>query len=452
MQIEAKAVARALRRVSAAHPDVGATRVVRTGIGRHAIVNALERECNHARPDLVILAGACGGLAPTDDVPRIARVIDEHGGAWAGGVGFHPRGITLIAVDRVIPTPAHKAALATRTGASIVDMESHAFAAACAAMGLPWSVVRGVSDTPDETLPAEVLGWVRPDGTTRSVRAVFDLVRRPRLIPHIIGVVRRANRVLPRVGERAAEIAAAWGATALPPAALAADDVVVFGGTFDPVHTGHTGLSASAAAHLSARASGRICTLFVPAARSPHKAAGPVAPDADRGAMLRIALDGRPDGAVWTDEIDRVAPAPAARGSAPATAPSYTVDTLHRLRVSLGLAGRAGTRLHLLLGADQVLALHRWREPREILALAQPLILLRAGAEAPDALLAGLVATGFWTEGELARLRAGIVPAALVNVSSTAVREALASGRDTTGMLDPRVRAYIDQHGLYRRA
>ncbi|MFN0010379.1 MAG: adenylyltransferase/cytidyltransferase family protein [Phycisphaerales bacterium] len=502
MQIEEAAVVRAVR-AAGAHTPI---RVVRTGIGKDAILAALVRELaaavgaggavggaeGHA-PSLVILAGACGGLRPTADVPSISRIIDEHGHTWPRGIGFDPAGVTLVAVDRIIATPQDKAALAAATGAAIVDMESHAFAAACETRGLAWSVIRGVSDTPDESLPAEVLAWITPDGRTRSLRAFLDLLRRPWLIPHIIRLLRRSNRVLPKVGEAALALASAPLTTqrgpgaspgfrqppapcaaafhpALPPVALTHADVVIFGGTFDPVHIGHTSLADHARRHVEARSRGfttppprgrgrgvgesasvlseppstagaSACLLLIPAARSPHKDSAPHATDADRVAMLRIAIADAPTTAVWTVELEQ--------GSGGA-APSFTIDTLRRARAALNAAGRHDSRLHLLIGADQALALHRWREPHEILALAHPLILLRGEHAAADALAAALAALGFWSDAELARLRAGIVPAPLVNVSSTAVREALAAGRDTTGMLDPRVRAYIDQHGLYR--
>jgi nucleoside phosphorylase len=154
------------------------------------------------RGTLVILAGACGALTHVEDVPRIGRVIDEHGHAWETG----ETGVTLIGVDRVVSTPADKRALAESTAASIVDMESHGFIAACERRGFAWAVVRGVSDTPEETLPEEVLRWVTPRGDTRVGAAVLDMVKRPRLVGHIVPVMRRSHRVLPRVGERVVEM------------------------------------------------------------------------------------------------------------------------------------------------------------------------------------------------------------------------------------------------------
>jgi hypothetical protein len=192
-----------------ARAELERVRVVQTGIGREAILRTL---MGLERPGLAVLAGAAGGLVAGEDVPGLARAIDEHGRSWVP-FGADPNGVTLIGVDTIVSTPEDKRALAARTGAAVVDMECHAFASRCEEMGVAWSVVRGVSDTPEETLPHEVLGWISPSGDTRKGRAILDMVRRPRLVGHIAGVVRRSNRVLPLVGRRVVEIIRMWEAS-----------------------------------------------------------------------------------------------------------------------------------------------------------------------------------------------------------------------------------------------
>jgi len=243
------------RHVERAIGGLDGVQVIQTGIGKHAILRTLDMlaakeplasargACNgwpstpgsaerprlaplaHARGSLFILAGLCGGLTAGHEVPPIARVIDEHGHEWtptlaprfddsALGTRHSALGspVTLIGVDRIISTPADKRALAAATGAAIVDMESHAFAARCEELGVPWAVVRGVSDTPEETLPEEVLHWITPEGNTRTARAVRDMLLHPGHIPHILAFVRRSNRVLPQVGERVVRLIAQWQA------------------------------------------------------------------------------------------------------------------------------------------------------------------------------------------------------------------------------------------------
>lgn len=210
MRIEHQAVLRATRRAAASSGHI-APRVIQTGIGTHAILRTLD---DISPGTHIILAGTCGALSHVEDVPPIARVIDEHGQSWT----LAPDGVTLVGVDRLISSPAAKRSLASSTGASIVDMESHAFCAACIQQGRSFSIVRGVSDTPDELLPEAVLGWIDAAGNTRALRAAFDMARRPSLVPHIAAVIRRSNRVLPQVGQRVAELAAKHGRAATPSA------------------------------------------------------------------------------------------------------------------------------------------------------------------------------------------------------------------------------------------
>lgn len=254
MQIERRAVVEALsgwaggraaRRGLEGDPlaecwDLGPIRVIQTGIGQDAVVRALRAAVrvgeSGARPVLVVLAGLCGGLVETVELPRIDEVVDEHGARWACGAWWNRAGtgagtgegaaekagetggagVRLVGVDRVVSSPAEKAALARSSGAEIVDMESHAFIRACEEVArdrgavLCWSVVRGVSDTPGETLPGEVVAWLDERGNTRTLRALRDLACKPRLIPHIYGVMRRSSRVLPKVGARTLAICEQW--------------------------------------------------------------------------------------------------------------------------------------------------------------------------------------------------------------------------------------------------
>lgn len=443
MQIERRAVAAALR--AAALPD---TRVVQTGIGKDAVLRALSREAAHAPPGtLMILAGACGGLRPTAEVPAIAAVIDEHGGRWkprfADGAG-----VVLVAVDRIIATPADKQALAERSGAGIVDMETHAFAAECERRGVAWTVVRGVSDTPEETLPAQVLAWVRPDGGTRPLRAAIDLALHPSLIPHMISVVRRANRVLPQVGASVAEVVRAWRSEppieplGVPPTASVA---VVFGGTFDPPHIGHVELPQRIRDALESQAAspGTVWLVYVPAAQSPHKPDGPVASDADRLEMLRLAVAAVARSTIWVDELKRTRQGQNV---------SYTVESLQRAREWLDGHGGGATKLRLLIGADQAAAFHRWREPRRIIDLAEPLVMCRgdAGNDAA-AVVESLRSSGYWSEAELAQWMLRVVPVGRIEASATTIRGAVAAGDDKTAaaMLPASVAEFIRARGLY---
>lgn len=213
MEIERAAVARALRR-GLEPAALRRVRVERTGIGRERLLPRLSALLDASdpasppgqRPRLILLAGVCGGLTDAGDLPPIARVIDEHGHAWTNFAGADAAGLTLIGVDRLVGEASHKADLARRTGAALVDMETHVFARACEHAGQRWGVVRGVSDGPDEPLPEALLGWMTPRGTARPARAAWDILRRPALLAPVHAALRRSRRVLPQVGSRVAEL------------------------------------------------------------------------------------------------------------------------------------------------------------------------------------------------------------------------------------------------------
>ena len=178
----------------------------------------------------------------------------------------------------------------------------------------------------------------------------------------------------------------------------------IFGGTFDPPHTGHL-LAASDA--IEAYALDRV--LFVPAAGQPLKSAIVAAPS-DRLAMVRLLVGDDPRFEVDPIEIER--------GGL-----SFTVETLRALRERFE-AGRMAkgdglkVALVLLLGADAAATLPQWREPEAVASLAEIVVLPRGGARA--------------------------------DVSSTEIRERLRDGKSIRGFVPESVEAYITSKHLYR--
>lgn len=219
--------------------------------------------------------------------------------------------------------------------------------------------------------------------------------------------------------------------------------VVLYGGSFDPVHRGHVELSRAAAEAWAQRAGCAVVRWFVPASRSPHKAMATMFDGAMRVELLKIALRAEPDAQVWDDELRRAAGA----GSHATGVESYSIDTATRARGALDHAGRADVSLRWLMGEDQALALHRWKDAHRLVRVAPPLIIRRAGmgwADAldgavglsggcaagarggPDAwsdtLMERLRATRAWSAGELDELRGGVVQTGAMDVSSSDVR------------------------------
>ena len=186
--------------------------------------------------------------------------------------------------------------------------------------------------------------------------------------------------------------------------------VGIFGGTFDPVHVGHLAIANAA---LESIPLDRV--LFVPARRAPLKEHGPVAGEADRFAMLELAVVGEPRFSVSRIELDRAGP-------------SYTVDTLE------ALAG--ADELFLILGGDALAALPRWKDPDRIATLATLVVAERPGApERPGhARHASIIA----------------FDAPRLDISSRELRARAARGRSLRYLVPEPVWRHIEARGLYR--
>jgi nicotinate-nucleotide adenylyltransferase len=201
--------------------------------------------------------------------------------------------------------------------------------------------------------------------------------------------------------------------------------IILFGGTFDPVHIGHTTVVAHAADTLGADE-----VTFIPARRSPHKADTPLAPTEHRVNMLRLALTEHPSFSLSRCELDR-------------PEPSYTFDTVSQIRAS-----RPDAKLIWLVGSDAIASLSRWYRIRELLELCQVSIMSRGGMDEPQ--FEGLAATLGRETAD--RLRKAALATPLIPISSTEIRACLARGQDVSEMLHPAVLEYIRGHHLYGTA
>lgn len=213
------------------------------------------------------------------------------------------------------------------------------------------------------------------------------------------------------------------------PAPKHASLVLVFGGSFDPVTLAHTTL-----AECAAREAHADWTLFVPAKRNPLKPEGPRASDADRVEMLRLALGGHDRVGVCTLEIER-------EGA------SYTIDTVRELQTRLG----PSVTLRLLIGADQALSFHRWKEPEALLEEAEPVVALRPPIGTCAELEARLIER--WGGDGAKAWAARVVDAPLLDVAATEAREVIeregVSGARARNLISPDVGSYIADKGLY---
>jgi hypothetical protein len=91
----------------------------------------------------------------------------------------------FFADGRMIDTVAEKLALGERHRALAVDMESHVAGAVAAERGLPFAIVRCVSDGARHLLPHAITVSMRPDGGIDARAMLRSLARRPGQAPDI---------------------------------------------------------------------------------------------------------------------------------------------------------------------------------------------------------------------------------------------------------------------------
>ncbi len=119
---------------------------------------------------------------------------------------------------------------------------------------------------------------------------------------------------------------------------------------------------------------------------------------------------------------------------------SYTVDTLRAVH-----AKHPKAHLTFILGADTACTLASWREPAQLLELADLAVATRSGS--PRAAVLDTVAGVSGSRG-VERVR--FLELGPIEVSSSMVRERVARGEPVEQLVGRSVAEYISSHGLYR--
>ncbi len=211
----------------------------------------------------------------------------------------------------------------------------------------------------------------------------------------------------------------------------------LFGGTFDPIHSGHL-----AAARAACREFGLSEVHFVPSARPPHKTAREMAPFADRYAMVVLACAGYPALVASRLEADTRR-----------RRPYYTLETIERARQQFG----RGVKLYFLVGADSFEELPTWKDWKNLLEACDFIVVNRPGHSLkrlrrviPRKLLGRRGGSEEANRIALRRTVIYLLRGVQVPVSSTTIRRRAARGLSLRGMVPRVVEEYIRQRKLYR--
>lgn len=188
----------------------------------------------------------------------------------------------------------------------------------------------------------------------------------------------------------------------------------VMGGTFDPIHHGHL-VAASEVQHRFELDE----VVFVPTATQPFKKGRRVTVPEHRYLMTSIATASNPRFTVSRVDIER--------GEI-----TYTVDTLRDLKRE-----RPGCDLFFITGADALRKIMDWKNADELFELARFVGVTRPGHR--------------WVNTEeLPAERVSLLEVPAMAISSTDIRERVASGAPIWYLTPDGVVQYIAKYGLYR--
>lgn len=186
--------------------------------------------------------------------------------------------------------------------------------------------------------------------------------------------------------------------------------LLVLGGSFNPVHIGHLVMAEETRSEF-----GYDLALLVPSLRPPHKSIAEDPGAELRLEMLRIAVGDDSALAVDACEIER-------------GGTSYTIDTLDEIRGRYKIEGKPG----FLIGDDLIPGFPSWRRPAELAEAADIICAHRSSDEELPMAYPHRYANN-----------------SVVRVSSSLVRERIASGRPFRRLLSPGVYDFIVRNRLY---
>jgi adenosylhomocysteine nucleosidase len=166
-----------------------------TGIGTALAHAATVRLLDAVDVEWVIVVGIAGAIE--NETPIGTLVLPQLVISGADGSGHRPTPLRigtahgkLWTSDELLLDPAQHADLRAH-GVVALDMETAAVAKVCDERGVPWSVVRAISDRAgDGSVDAEIVGLSHADGRPNFSAVTRYLVRHPGALPRLIRLAR----------------------------------------------------------------------------------------------------------------------------------------------------------------------------------------------------------------------------------------------------------------------
>ena len=168
----------------------------------------------------LVVLGLGGGLSPALEVGSLLaarQVLDDDGPAPAPDGGWSERltrrtgagPATVFTARSALSTAASKCAAWSGLGAdgpALVDLETAAVAAVAQSRGVPYVALRAVSDAAEESLPVSFERFVDARGRIRRLAILGQALRRPRIVPGLWELRRRAALCSARLADALGEL------------------------------------------------------------------------------------------------------------------------------------------------------------------------------------------------------------------------------------------------------
>lgn len=214
----------------------------------------------------------------------------------------------------------------------------------------------------------------------------------------------------------------------------------ILGGTFDPIHLGHTLPAKAVADYLSLST-----VLLIPAKSPPHKVTPNVSAQ-QRAEMVHLACSTELSLTCDERELER-------------DGHSYTIDTLKELSTEF-----PQQTLHFIIGLDSLLTFTQWHKYQEILSLCHLIVNTRPNYQLNNLNQATVELLNnhlIRTVDELKTHKSGkilLLPNSLpsyhdhlhLDISSSEIRQKLSNKEDYQQFIAPSVYAFIKKNNLYR--
>jgi len=198
--------------------------------------------------------------------------------------------------------------------------------------------------------------------------------------------------------------------------------ILLFGGTFDPIHHGHLITARTAAEQLNI-----LKVILIPSAQPPHKAENTLSAAEDRLEMTRLAIQDEPLFEVSDCELKR-------------QGPSYTLETVRFFRQQ-----NPQTQLYWLIGADSISELVVWYHIEQIADECLIVTAARPGYNPPDT----RALKPILTDSQIQRLRQNILETPQIDISATRIRSRIRQNQSVSYLIPPAVIDYIKHQNLY---